>query len=317
MRKTPAQRMKEHRVMYELLTQDPRIFIKDISSVLKIDRSTAGKRLQLAFEDGFLMKPQIRKLDYANFKEYVYLLKCDHPAKVFTEYVKNRDISYHANLLGSTNLLVMSKTEIDSKYIVMEGVRSDYYVSIAPDRPWNKSIEIMQKKIDTFEEGEYHSSQILKEHSNKTVQWDLEDEKLFRTFKYDLRKPFTPIRKKHLISSGKIYEWLGNLEQTCTVFTSYYPKSVSNYDPYLWIFETDYEDFIIDLFSELPTTASFIRVGQKLIAFTHIERQYVRVFDFCTPNELEILLMIEDLQDKGILKSEEHAIIESFWRKEI
>ena len=67
----------------------------------------------------------------------------------------------------------------------------------------------------------------------------------------------------------------------------------------------------------VATTASFIRVGQKLIAFTHIERQYVRVFDFCAPKELEILLMIKDLQDRGTLKSEEHAIIESFWRKEV
>jgi len=30
----------------------------------------------------------------------------------------------------------------------------------------------------------------------------------------------------------------------------FYPTFISSYDPYLWIFETHYEDFIIDLFSD-------------------------------------------------------------------
>ena len=317
MRTTPDQRMRQYRIIYEILVGTPRVFITEISSVLGIDRGTASKRIKYAFDDGFILKPQIRRQSYSNFKENVFLLKCEHPSKTFNEYIKNKDISYHAKLLGSADLLVMSNTEIDSECSIVEGVRSDYHVSFVPDHSWEKAIDIMHKKIEAFESGDYCTNHILETHLNQTIPWDTEDEKLFKAFKYDLRKAFTPIRKETLISSGKIYEWLGNLKNSCTVFTSYYPKSISSYDPYLWIFETDYEDFIINLFSTLPTTASFLKVGEKLIIFTHIERQFVRVFDFCLPKELEILLIVEDLTERGILKSEEHAIIESFWRKEI
>lgn len=276
----------------------------------------ASSRMNYAFDNGIVFKPQIRRRSFANFTEYVSLLKCERPSKVFSDYVKDRGISYHAKLVGSPNLLIMSKGEIDSKYRLFGGIRSDFHVSFAPDHSWDKAISTMQRKVDTFGNYEYPTG-VLKTHPDQRVQWDSEDEKLFRVLKYDLRQAFTPIRKKALISSGKFYKWLGNLEKYCTVFTAFYPLKISSYDPYLWMFETDYEDFIVDLFSELPTTAAFLKVGEKVIIFTHVERQYVRVFDFCKPKELQIPLLIDDLLDLGIVKSEEHAVIETFWRKEV
>lgn len=317
MRISFEERMRQYRIMYELLCETPRIFATNISSILKIDRSTASNRLKTAFEDGYILKPQMRRRSYFNFLEYIYLLRCDRPNKVFSDYIEDRNVSYHAKLLGSPNLLVMSNTKIDNEYNVFEGIRSDFHVSFAPDHTWDRTVEIIRERIDLFDPKDYPSKGIFQTHWDETIEWDSEDEKLFRVFKYDLRQPFTPIRKKALISSGKFYDWLKNLETYCNVFTLFYPKSISSYDPYLWIFETDYEDFIVDLFSELPTSTVSFRVDKKTFIFTHIERQYVRAFDFCKPRELQIPLLIDKLEDRGIIKSEEHTVIECYWRKEV
>jgi len=317
MRMTLEDRIRRFRFLYELLCDNPRAFATNISKIMGVDRSTASNWLRQAFEEGYILKPQMRRRSYLNFLEYVYLLRCNKPNRVFSRYIEDRDVSYHAKLLGSPNLLVMSKTEFDSEYNVFEGLRSDFHVSLAPDHSWDRTIEIMQEKINIFDSKGYIPRNILQTHWDETIEWDSEHEKLFKMLKYDLRQAFTPIRKEALISSGKIFDWLKNLETYCTVFTAYYPKSISGYDPYLWIFETDYEDFLIDLFSELPTTASFLKVDDKIIIFTHIERQYVRVFDFCKPQELQFLSLIDDMEDRGIIKSETHAVIECFWRKEV
>lgn len=317
MRRTPEQIVREYRIIYELLWKEPRLFVNDISPALKIDRSTAGKRLLHAFDEGYILKPQMRRRSFSNFLEYIYLLKCDRPNKAFSDYTEDRNVSYHAKLLGSPNLLVMSKTKIDSEYNIFEGIRSDFHVSFAPDHSWDTTIDIMWEKIKAFNPRNYTPEGILQTHWNETIDWDSEYEDLFRILKYDLRQSFTPIRKKTLISSGKFYDWLRNLETYCTVFTLFYPDSISGYDPYVWIFESDYEDFLINLFSELPTSVIFFKVDKKIFIFTHIERQYVRTFDFCKPRELQILLLVDKLQDRGIVKSEEHTVIECYWRKEI
>jgi len=317
LRPTPIQKRKQYRTIYELLFENPRIFAKTISLTLGVNRNATSNRMKEAFEMGIVFKPQLRRRAYFNFLEYVYFLNCKNPHRMFSSYIEDRTIAYHAQMSGFANLLIISNTEIDSKNSVLEGLRSDYHVSFAPDHSWDRTIEIMQEKINLFETKEYIPRNILQTRWDETIKWNSEYEKLFRIFKYDLRQTFTPVRKETLISSGKIYEWLRSLNECCTVFTLYYPKMISNYDNYLFMFETNYEDFVIDLFSELPTSTTFFKVSGRLFAFTHVERQYVRAYDFCKPKELQIPLLIDDLIERGIVKSEEHALIECYWRKEI
>lgn len=316
MRVTLEEKMVQYRIIYELLYQNPRIYATDISSVLKIDRNTVRNRMYEAFNEGFVSKPQARRRAHREFREFVYFLECKNPHDTFSDYIEDRTIPYHAKMAGFANMMVISNVELQSDYTVFEGSRSDFHMSFAPDQPWERTIERIREKIEVFDESHYQPKGIIKTHTEE-IKWDSEDEILFRAFKYDLRIPFTPIRKKHLISSGKIYEWFNNLPQTCTIFTLYYPKAVSQYDPYLFMLETDYEDFIIDLFSEFPTTTTFFKVDSKLFVYAHVERQYVRIFDFCKPKELQIPIIMQNLIDKGIVRNEKHAIIECYWRKEI
>ena len=124
--------------------------------------------------------------------------------------------------------------------------------------------------------------------------------------------------KKHRIPKDKIFEFLERLPETCTIATHYYPETLAAYDPYISMFETDYEDFLIELFSEFPTTSSFFKVSDKLFVLSYIPKQYTRTADPATPLEkLLIPLQMIELLKKGIIKDKARAIVEYSKGKEL
>ena len=222
---------------------------------------------------------------------------------------------------GFANFYVISKEKIDIEGdILISGPRSDYHVSFAPNHSWKTAIKIMEEKKEKFDPDKYEPRGTIQTHWDVTIEWDKKDEILFRYFKYDLRKPMERIRKKHRISGRMGMNWLKKLPEYCTIITRFYPEKRSSYDPYFFIFETDYEDFIIELFSELPTSTLFFKVSDKLIVHAYIERKSVRDDDIQPVSDvsaLHIPLLIRSLLKKGIIKSRAHAIVNYHWGKSI
>jgi hypothetical protein len=172
----------------------------------------------------------------------------------------------------------------------------------------------MKKMIKEFNPKTYEPQGFIRTHWDETVKWDSEFEALFREFNYDLSRPITPIIKKHLISWGKVDKWMKNLSEYCTIITNYYPGKILSYDPYLFMFETKYEDFIVNLFSELPTTSLFFKVSNKLFLLAYVKREYIRVLSTQTHiKELHIPNLVTNLFEKGVLLDENHGIVECYW----
>jgi hypothetical protein len=318
MRTTLEEQERSFRVIYEAFFRKPRIFIKDLSPILRLDRHTAGNRVKKAIELGYVSVPQIRRRSYANLKEYVYFLNCENPVKQFSTSCQLENIVYQASLIGSTNLWVVSDTELDCDCdIFTHGLRSDYHVSYAPNHSWETAIQKMRKKVDGFNPGDYTPEGIIKTHWDETAIWDSEYETLFNEFNYNLRKPITPIIRKNLISWGKLEKWLNDLPKYCTIATFYYPDTIKGYDPYLFMFETDYEDFVINLFSELPSSCLFFNVSNMLFLLTYMKREYLRVVDFEVDiRSLQIPMLTADMLRRGIIQSEFHTLVECFWNRD-
>jgi hypothetical protein len=298
----------QYRSMYEILWEDPRILKRSIISKIGKD---AGKILKEALEFKYIIGPQARKRSYQNLKEYMYLVKCKKPELLYLKYREDQNIIYHAKTAGFCNLWITAKEKIDiDGDILVEGYRSDYYVSYPPDHSWETAIEIMRKEINTFNLKDYQPQGLIQERFNVTIDWDLEDENLLRYFKYDLRKPLTPLMRDQNISKDRIYNFLERLPETCTIELGYYPDSLSVYQSYLFMFETDYEDFIIELFSKLPTTSFFFKVSNKLFAYVHIPKEFTRIDESYLSNKLHIPLLIIDLEEKGIVKINDYLVLE-------
>lgn len=310
----------QYRTIYESLDENPRIQLKDLSTILGVNRNSASKLMEKAFEQEYVMIPQIRRCSYSNMKEYVYLANYKNPLKHYRQYGEDTNVTYHAVMEGFANFWIISKEKIDIKGdVLIEGLRSDYCVAFAPNHSWDTSIQVMQKKVKNFNPEEYEPKGIMKTHWNETIPWDVEYEMLFREFKFNLRKKLTPIMRKYLISGYKIYKFLEDLPKYCTIFTRYFPEGFSNYDSYLYVFETDYEDFIIELFSELPTSSFFFKVSDKLFLYTQTERRLVRSASITMPDirQLHIPLLVDNLLEREILKSEVHSISAYYWTKNL
>ena len=319
MRQTIEEKKKQYRIIYELICNSPRIFINEISSALNTDRGTASRRTHEAFNDGYVLKPQVRKKSYKNMKEYIYILNSSDAIQNYLDYIEDENVVYHAELLGPANFWIMAREEIDLKgEILAEGARSDYYVAHAPNHSWLTAIEKIHTMVKEFNSDRYVTKGYIHDHLNEYLDWNSEFEMLYREFKYNARKKQTPIRKKHLISGSKLQDWYEKYLEYCTVFTRWFPEGFSAYDPYLIMFETDYEDFIVELFSELPTSSIFFKVGDILFLYANVPRQYIRSIDsFTSVNRFHIPYIIRILEKEDIIKSQSRFSVEYSWGKEL
>ena len=311
-------RRKQYRKIYELLWETPRVTKTTISKTLGVGRGTVERRMKEAFEKDYIVGPDIRKKSFKNLKEYMYFIRCEDSDIAYLKYRKKPDIIYHAETIGFCDLWVISKKRMKIEgEILLEGYRSDYHVSYAPDHPWETGLQNMRGMIKDFNPDDYRPQGIIQTHFNKTIEWDKEDKILYRYFKHNLRRKFSPIFDKYQIHSNRIYRFLERLPDCCTIATSYYPDTLSAYDPYLFMFETDYEDFIIDLFSELPTSVSFFKVSGKLFVLAYISKPSIRSVDLQVTEKWYLPLLILELSEKKIIKSKTRAIVDYFWGKNL
>jgi hypothetical protein len=319
MKITPEKRSSQYRSCYELVFGTPRIYLKDISAELRINRRTAMLRMNEAFERKYIVGPEIRKRSFLNLREYMYFIKCENPEILYLELCEDPSVIYHAVVIGFFNFWLIAKEKMNIEGdVISEGYHSDYLIAFAPNHSWEAALQMVRKKIELFDPDTYVPRNTINTHFNEPIDWDQKDEALYRYFKYNLRKPFAPIMKKEGISGEKLYDFLGRLPECCTIGTSFYPETLSAYDPYLLMFETDYEDFIIDLFSELPTSSTFFKVADKLFILSYIPRELVRNVDLLTPlSKSSIPLLMVDLLEKDILKNKARSLIEYSWKKDI
>jgi DNA-binding Lrp family transcriptional regulator len=315
---TSESRRKEFRKIYEHLCDKPRFRPHHVSKDLGLRPSSVAKRLKEAIENGYIVGPQIRKKSFSNFKTYMYLVNSSNSLQSFREYIKNGHVLYHEMMQGFCNIRVVSDVKLDIDGAILEGVSSDYYFSYPPDQSWETSINKMWDMVRKFDPRDYNPKGHITTHWDETVAWSEQDETLFLEFKPNLRKPLQPLSEKTGILMGKIKDFLENLPEYCIISTSYFPLTMNAYDPYLYVFETDYEDFVIDLFSQLHATCWFQKVSNTLIAYTWIIREPIKMVNTRMDDvpEMQIPLLMEALMKKGIVRKENYAYRRFYWRKE-
>ncbi len=310
-------RCKKYRRIYELFLEAPHIPENDITKIIGGNGYTTKNRVKEATEKGYVSYPQIRKRSYANTKEYVCFLRRKNAFQLFKQLITDDRFNYHAQITGFCDLWLKSREKIDMQPSLLEGYSSDCHISCAPHQSWDESIQKMKKKVKTFNKKEYIPKEILKTRWDEYVDWPPEYDTLFEYFKYSVRNPITPVMKEHHIPSDTIYQFLKDLPRLCTISVAYYPETIYAYDPFLYLIETEYEDFIIDLFSELPTTSLYFKVGDSLFILLYAKRELVRAVDNHEDlADLHIPLLIGELVDKDIITYESHGIIDYYWVKD-
>ena len=239
--------------------------------------------------------------------------------EVFLKYLEDNNVTYHARMDGFADLMVVSKKKINIENTVFEGIPTDYHVSFPPNISWDKSINSIWGKIDKFDIDRYVPLHIIENHWDEKAKWHKIDEFLYSKLKYNFKKPLFPIIGEYNLYSRDVERWLEKVFKYCDIFTYYYPESASFYESILYMVETDYEDFLIDIFSELPTSSLFFKIEDRLFMHLHIDKRFIRNNDSTISDisGLHVPLIIRDLKKKGIIKSYNRAIFASHWRKDL
>jgi hypothetical protein len=311
------ERIKQYRHIYELLNEFPLISKSKIANLLRINWITANNRLNEARRDQYIIGPETRKCSFANILEYVYFFNTEEPDITYMEFREDPRVVYNAQLYGFCNSLVISREEIQiDGEVLLNGSRSDYYIPFTPDHSFECALQNMQKKIEDFSPRNYTPQEIIKNHWGETVKWDEDDENIYRFLKYDLRKKKGSLITDQHISREKINYWLENLNKRCTIHTSFYPETLSEYQTYLSVFDTDYEDFVIEVFSELPASPSFFKVQEKLILMAYYPGKFMND-EFTHTKILSIPPLEMRLLKRGIVKKKKRAMIGRSKKKDL
>ncbi|MGD2248417.1 MAG: hypothetical protein PVF58_08410, partial [Candidatus Methanofastidiosia archaeon] len=67
-------------------------------------------------------------------------MRCKNPSNLFKKLKDNKtDVIYHAVLIGFFNVLIIANKKLDIEGVILEGVRSDYYIAYASYQSFDKA----------------------------------------------------------------------------------------------------------------------------------------------------------------------------------
>ena len=250
--------------IYQVRYDDPWISTKKTAKLLNRSISTVNRYTKKAVKEGVFHPPQPRLKQYPGKEAALFLF--ENKYNIFSKLLDYPGMTYLCIYHGDWNIAALYDGPIDFSqfpgYIkaVVKGPVEKIFIPKVPYISWEKSFEKMEK--------------ILTQNPTKTsaincstynLDWDEEDWILYHYFKYDLKRSFNELRKKHVISWRKYQNWKKTLKEHCTILVDYYPRGYEAYNGVTICFRTKYEQYIVDLFSHLPTTPLFYKVGAYLL----------------------------------------------------
>jgi len=284
--------------------------------MLKETQNKTEKLIEEAIKQGIFYYPQLRKRSYSNTRQYTYFLKSPDSFGVFTDLMEDNRVTYHAKITGYLNVWIVSNQKLDFPDSLIEGYRSDYHFIKAPNQSWDTAIGRIHEMIDTFDTKEYEPTNYLNLRLHKRIHFPPEYEIMYHYFKTNSRKPLTPLMRRHKIPTDTIDQFFSNITKLFTVAVPYYPGGISTYEPWLFQIDINYEDFVIDIFSELPTTSLHFKVNNKLFCYIYGKLELIRSVtekkDIC---KIQIPWIMHKLRKRGIITHEQHGLVDCYWIK--
>lgn len=237
----------------------------------KVNPNTMVTWWDAALEKRIIIPPIFRRKSYTNFREYFYFFRTKDPHKLFELLqVKSLPISYFSVQTGFCNFKIVAKEPIEPQGdVILSGPRSDYFVTIPPRRSFEdslKRIDTILRNLDALEPRESP----LRFHNKEYTLWDEKDEAIFWEMCNDVRIPFASVVQLAETYNDKAWSWFRDRDEFGDTITFFFPKGEGAYIPSLYIIETDYDSVLIDIFSELPTTAVFYRLSGKVVMLAYL-----------------------------------------------
>jgi len=292
--------------IYRLILGDPRIPITQMARKLKVNPKTADIWWLHALERQIIITPRFRRKSFENFREYIYFLQVTDPHEYYNHCISDENITYFSVHTGFCNFQIVSKKPMDPDgKIILSGPRSDYHVSIPPDRTFQKAAERIGTKLKTIDQFEHRESPLLFREESYTP-WNKKKERLYDEFCNDLRKRLTRVMKRAHVNSDTIMNWVRTRNEFGHTITMFFPEGLHSYMPVTYALQTEFDSILIDLFSELPIPSVFYRIDNTLLMTIYLP--------FILDGRILVRKIFSVLQKKELVEKYTNSNIDYFYR---
>ncbi|MBU7014051.1 MAG: winged helix-turn-helix transcriptional regulator [Theionarchaea archaeon] len=288
--------------IYEQLVQDERISLTSISRKLGLARNTVTSHYNHMIDHEILFPPGLRLKMFQDLKEYVYFMQFDKPMRVFQELEGNPRVIFQCLTSGAFDLIVFTDSPMDfeshpsHKETVLEGFRGDYSFTHVTHTTYRDVFDEFKKNL---QEEKLEPGFLSTDLPSRKIVWTDLEWRLFYDLKYNMRRTFTEIVKKHKISKWLFYQSYDRVKENCIVTVPYYPEGASMYADFYLLLKTDYEKGLSDFLLQLPCTGLTFKVENHLVAWVNILR---------SSSFTEFFGILHWMQDNGIAEDLKYVL---------
>jgi hypothetical protein len=275
-------RLLQH-CIYLTFLHDPRLYYDKGAEICGTVRNTFTKYWKKGLDQLIFFLPQIRLKMFRSRKEYIYLVQTDSVHKLFNYYKRHPAVVYLTYTLGKFDLFIQTDKplEVVPNNTLFYGSRSDYEYPETPYCTFDSALDKIDHLLEMDHDPSFKKIEYPEEPEAKGDVWAW---RVYPYLKYNLRPNYTWIVKKLGISFASFYKGFEYLLNVSTVLLPYYPYGYLEYSCRLFVFWTDYEDLIRELFGYLPCHVSITKVEDALIVYAGIREKgeiKKRFFDLC------------------------------------
>ena len=264
--------LKLRHAMYRTFLEEPRLYYDDAAKKVGACRNTVSTYWREGLKDKIFFPPQIRLNMYKNRKEYIYLIQSDSANRLYEYFKKHPDLAYMSYTSGKFDIFLQTEKPLDvlPDRTIFHGSRGNYIYPDILNCSYESALNRMERLIDQ----EHSPSKIPLEYHEEPpeVGSSYYGKMIFPYVKYDLKTGYTRIVKELRISFVSFHKGLDYLLNVSAKLLPYYPKGFRLYSQYFFIFWSDYEELLCELFSCLPCHTSITKVGNALIVYVSIEK---------------------------------------------
>lgn len=285
--------------IYSYRFDDPWIPNEKVAELLRRSIATVNRYARKAEKEIIIMNPQPRLYCHPDIK--IALLVFENKYNAFDELKKYPGIRYLCLYHGDWDIVAIYDAPVDFTAVpgyaetVIEGLYGPCHIPKIAYRSWEQFFESAQ----TFLEQEERIRESISDCSPRIPEWDEEDWEMYWYFIANLRRSFNALRKKTPISWRKYIEWKNTLRDHCTILTGYFPEGSYSYLDMSLCFKTQYEKYVVDLLSHMPTSPGFTRVGEFVLVNIFIPKEYSQ--------QPKVYNIISQLVDEGIISDYKDA----------
>ncbi len=258
--------------IYRFKYKNPWIPNKQIAKLVNHSIPTVNRYAKKAEEEMIVPTPQLRL--NSPFRR-VALLLFEDKWKAYNELQAYPGVIYLSVYQGDWDITAVYDGFVDFSQVsgyrgkVLEGPMGKIFTQQVKYTSWRTCFTAMEQLL---ERRKIEESNIRCELLHP--DWNEDHWKMFNYFKLDLMKKFSHLRRKYPISWRCYEEWKKSLRDYCTVVMYYFPEGYHTYDRFTLCFKTDYEEYIVKLFSTLPTSSIFHKMGEYLLVNIFVPLDY-------------------------------------------